>query len=127
MTDLVASATGPSAYWYLTRGSGAVALLLLTGTTLLGIASSNRWSSSRWPRFVVAGLHRNLTLLAIAFVALHVLTTVADGFAPIGLRDAILPFLSPLHSTSCSRSRSPASCVHGSACAPGAACTGSPT
>lgn len=95
MTGVVASTTGPTAYWYLTRGSGVVALLLLTGTTLLGVASSNRWTTRQWPRFVVAGLHRNLTLLAIAFVGIHVLTTVADGFAPIGLRDAIFPFLSP--------------------------------
>jgi hypothetical protein len=28
-------------------------------------------------------------------VGIHVVTTVADGFAPIGLRDAVLPFLSP--------------------------------
>jgi sulfoxide reductase heme-binding subunit YedZ len=87
--------TGPSAYWYLTRGTGTVSLLLLTGATVLGIASSTRWSLTRWPRFVVAGMHRNLTLLAIAFVGVHVLTTIADGFAPIGLRDAILPFASP--------------------------------
>jgi methionine sulfoxide reductase heme-binding subunit len=91
----VLASTGPSAYWYLTRGTGVVALLLLTATTVLGVASSTRWSSRRLPRFVVAGLHRNLTLLAISFVAVHVLTTLADGFAPIGLRDAILPFLSP--------------------------------
>ena len=49
----------------------------------------------RWPRFVVAGLHRNVTLLAVAFLAVHVVTTVADGYAPIGLKDAVIPFLSP--------------------------------
>jgi hypothetical protein len=47
------------------------------------------------PRFVVGGLHRNLTLLAVAFVVVHVVTTVADGFAPIKLTDGLLPFLSP--------------------------------
>ena len=35
------------------------------------------------------------TLLAIAFVGLHVVTTVADGYAPIGLKDALVPFASP--------------------------------
>ena len=29
-------------------------------------------------------LHRNLTLLSIVFVVVHVVTTVADGYAPIG-------------------------------------------
>ena len=81
--------------WYLTRGSGAVALLLLTGSLTLGVATSLRLKAPRWPRFAIAGLHRNLTLLAVVFVALHVLTTVADGYAPIGLKDAFVPFLSP--------------------------------
>jgi len=91
----LAAAAGPSAYWYLTRGTGTVALLLLTATTLLGIAGTQRWSTARLSRSVLAELHRSLTLLAIVFVGVHVLTTVADGFAPIGLRDAIIPFLSP--------------------------------
>ena len=86
---------GPSAWWYATRGSGIVALLLLTASLCLGVLSAIRWRSSFLPRFVVAGLHRNLTLLAVAFLVLHVLTTIADGFAPIGLRDAFVPFVSP--------------------------------
>jgi len=81
--------------WYLTRGSGVVALLLLTAVVLLGILASLRFRSERWPRFAVASTHRNLTLLSIVFVVLHVVTTVADGYAPIGLKDAIVPFASP--------------------------------
>lgn len=84
----------PSAYWYVTRGTGVVALLLLTTGVLLGVLTSTRWGSPRWPRFVVSGLHRNVTLLALAFVVLHVVTTILDGYVPIGLRDAILPFVS---------------------------------
>ena len=87
--------TTPTAYWYLTRGSGAVALVLLTLGIVLGVMGPLGAGGGRWPRFVIAGLHRNVTLLAIAFVAVHVVTTVADGFAPIGLRDAVIPFLSP--------------------------------
>ena len=89
---MILAAAGPSAYWYLTRGTGVVALLLLTAGVLLGVLTSTRWTAPRWPRFVVSGLHRNLTLLALAFVVVHVLTTVLDGYTPIGLRDAILPF-----------------------------------
>jgi DMSO/TMAO reductase YedYZ heme-binding membrane subunit len=83
------------ALWYLTRGTGTVALLLLTAGLVLGVAGSTRWRSGRVPRFVVAALHRNVTLLALAFVVVHVVTTVADGFAPIGYRDAVVPFVSP--------------------------------
>jgi hypothetical protein len=90
----LAAATGPSAYWYLTRGSGVVALLLLTAGVVLGVLTSTRWGSTRWPRFVVSGLHKNLTLLAVAFVVVHVVTTILDGYAPIRLRDAVIPFAS---------------------------------
>ncbi len=93
MTALLAAGS-PRVLWYLTRGTGVVALLLLTAVVLLGVLGAARWRSSRAPRFLVQGLHRNLTLLSIAFVAAHVVTTVADGFAPIGLKDAIVPFAS---------------------------------
>jgi sulfoxide reductase heme-binding subunit YedZ len=82
------------ALWYLTRGSGVVALLLLTATTLLGVLSADRWRSERWPRFAVAGLHRNLTLLALVFIGTHVGTTIADSYAPIGVKDVFVPFFS---------------------------------
>jgi hypothetical protein len=83
------------AIWFATRGTGVVSLLVLTAVVALGIATTMRVKSQRWPRFVVAGLHRNLTLLALVFIAAHVVTTVADGYAPIGLKDAVIPFLSP--------------------------------
>jgi len=91
---VILAATGPSAYWYLTRGSGVVALLLLTAGVLLGVLTSTRSAAPRWPRFVISGLHRNVTLLALVFVGIHVVTTILDGYSPIGLRDAVLPFAS---------------------------------
>jgi hypothetical protein len=92
MTALLAS-SGPSTYWYLTRSTGAVALILLTISVVLGVLDVNRWSNARWPRFVIDGLHRSSSLLVLVFVAVHVLTAVLDSFAPIALTDAILPFL----------------------------------
>jgi ferric reductase like protein len=92
---VIAAAANAKTLWYVTRGTGVVALLLLTASVVLGTLSSARWKSSRLPRFVVGGLHRNLTLLAVALVVVHVVTTVADGFAPIRLVDGLLPFLSP--------------------------------
>jgi sulfoxide reductase heme-binding subunit YedZ len=35
-----------------------------------------------------------VTLLAVVFLAVHVVTTIADGFTSIGLKDAFVPFLS---------------------------------
>ena len=91
----------------------------------------------RWPRFLVAGLHRNVTLLAVAFVVVHVVTTVADGYAPIRLatrscRSSRRTGRSGSgsgrsRSICCSRWSSRACCARGSATAPGEPCTGSPT
>jgi DMSO/TMAO reductase YedYZ heme-binding membrane subunit len=95
MSALVMASGNTKMLWYLTRGTGAIALLLLTAAIVLGVMSSTRWHGRRLPRPVVSGLHRNVTLLAFVFVVVHVVTTVADGFAPIGFQDAVLPFLSP--------------------------------
>jgi predicted ferric reductase len=86
------AASGPSLYWYLTRSTGAVALLLLTVAIVLGVIDVQRWSTPRWPRFVVDSLHRNVSLLAMVFLVLHILTSVLDSFAPISLVDAFIPF-----------------------------------
>lgn len=95
MSTLFAATGNGKTLWYLTRGTGAVALLLLTAGVVLGVMSSTRWRAKRTPRFIVAGLHRNITLLAVVFVVVHVVTTVVDRFAPIGYQDAVVPFLSP--------------------------------
>jgi methionine sulfoxide reductase heme-binding subunit len=90
--NLPLAASGGSAYWYLTRSTGAVALLLLTAAVGLGVVDVRRWSTPRWPRFVVDSLHRNVSLLAMAFLGLHIITSVLDSFAPISLLDAFVPF-----------------------------------
>jgi sulfoxide reductase heme-binding subunit YedZ len=87
------AALGPSTYWYLTRSTGAVALLLLSVAVALGVLDVQRWSTPRWPRFVVDSTHRNVALLALVFLVLHIVTSVLDSFAPIGLIDAVAPFV----------------------------------
>ena len=88
----ILASAGPSVYWYLTRSTGAVALLLLTVAIALGVLDVRRFSTPRWPRFVVDSLHRNVSLLAMVFLVLHILTSVLDSFAPISLLDAFVPF-----------------------------------
>ena len=91
---MIAAAGHGRLLWYLTRGSGLVALVLLTASVVLGVLEVKRWKTERWPRFVTAGLHKNLSLLAVVFLGMHIATTVVDGFAPIGWLDAVLPFRS---------------------------------
>lgn len=79
--------------WYLTRSTGAVSLLLFTAAVVLGVLDVQRVSSQRWPRFVIDGLHRKVSLLALAFLAVHVLTSVLNSFVSISLWDAFIPFI----------------------------------
>lgn len=80
--------------WYVTRATGIIALILLTGTVVLGVLGTARVATERWPRIVTAGLHKNLALTAAALVAVHVLTTILDPFVSIGLVAAFVPFTS---------------------------------
>jgi DMSO/TMAO reductase YedYZ heme-binding membrane subunit len=91
----VTATAGPTLLWYLARGSGIAALIVLTLSMVLGLVTSVRWNNPRWPRFVVELLHRNASLIAFGLVAIHIATVVIDGFAPIGWLDAVIPFLSP--------------------------------
>jgi sulfoxide reductase heme-binding subunit YedZ len=94
MTPILASTP---ALWYFARGSGIVSLGLLTLTVVLGITTSTRWATERLPRLVVAGLHRNVALLSVVFLLLHVSSVVVDGYVPIRWIDAVLPFGSSYH------------------------------
>ena len=79
----------------LTRATGLVSLILLSATVVLGTVASVGWTSDRWPRFLSQSVHRNLSLFCIVLIGVHVVTTVADGYVPIGLADAVIPFRSP--------------------------------
>lgn len=86
---------GPSAYWYLARGTGAVSLVLLTASVVLGVLGTIRFSARGWPRFAIDSLHRDISLLVIVLLVVHVVTSVLDGFAPIKLTDGVIPFATP--------------------------------
>jgi sulfoxide reductase heme-binding subunit YedZ len=88
------STAGPTALWYLTRGTGTVSLVLLTVSLALGIANVQRVQTPTVPRFVFDAVHRSASLLALAFLAVHIVTSVLDPFAPIRVLDAVVPFVS---------------------------------
>ena len=93
MSPVVATSSG-TALWYLARGSGVVSLVFLTVSVVLGITTTLRWSSPRWPRFVIEFTHRNVSLLVVVFLLIHIVTVVSDSFAPIGWKDGVVPFVS---------------------------------
>lgn len=91
---LVAPSTS-SALWYLARGSGLVLLGLLTANLALGVAIQGGWSPPAWPRFVIQTVHRNVALLAVILLAIHVVTIELDPFVGVGWWAVLVPFVSP--------------------------------
>ena len=82
------------ALWYTSRATGLVSLLLITATVVLGASHAGRAASSRWPRFTVHAVHRNLSLLTLAFLAVHIGTAASDSYVKIAWIDAVVPFVS---------------------------------
>jgi sulfoxide reductase heme-binding subunit YedZ len=83
--------TTAPAVWYLMRASGIVALLLLTLSLSLGIATSNRWRLRGSAQYVTTTIHRNASLFAVAFLGVHIFTALIDGDAAVSLASALLP------------------------------------
>jgi methionine sulfoxide reductase heme-binding subunit len=86
--------TSSTALWYASRATGVISLVLLSAVMIIGILVNRHGRLPGLPRFAVLGLHRNLSLLAVAFVAVHVLTAVADSYVSISLAAAVIPFVS---------------------------------
>jgi len=84
--------THGTALWYASRATGVVTLVLLTAVVILGILVNRRGRLPGLPGFAVTGLHRNVSLLAVAFLAVHVATAIADPYVTIGLAATVLPF-----------------------------------
>lgn len=93
-----APAFGDAPLWYLARSTGITAFVLATVALGLGIASTQRaLASPHWPRLATQRLHRNLSLLALAFVVLHVTTTVVDSYVDLSAWAAVVPGASHYH------------------------------
>jgi predicted ferric reductase len=83
--------------WYASRATGLVALVLFTGSLVVGVLGAGRFASRGWPRFTLAGVHRNVSLLAVVFIVVHIGTATVDPYAGIGWLDSVVPFVSVYH------------------------------
>ena len=83
-----------SSYWYLSRASGFVSLVLFTVSVALGLLTAGRVTSRNWPRFVTEGLHRNVSLTTVCFVMVHAATITFDRYVGISVLAAVVPFIS---------------------------------
>lgn len=80
--------------WYVARAGGFVAYGLLTASVALGLVASLRLASPRWPRAMTTEIHRFVTMAALSFTALHVLTLVAHPTEGFGIAEVLVPFAS---------------------------------
>lgn len=83
-----------TALWYATRASGLMALVLLTLTMVLGITTTTRARARNWPGFAQQEMHRRISMLAVVFLGIHVLTSVLDTFVNISWAAIVIPFTS---------------------------------
>ena len=84
-----------SIFWYITRASGIVTLVLLTLTMVLGLTTTSRARARNWPGFAHQELHRRISMLSVVFLAIHVLTSILDTYVHIGWAAIVVPFTSP--------------------------------
>ena len=80
--------------WYATRASGIVALALLTLAMVLGAVTTSRVRARNWPGYVQQEIHRRISVIALVFVAIHVITSVLDTFVSISWTTLVVPFTS---------------------------------
>ncbi|GAA5198246.1 hypothetical protein GCM10023346_34990 [Arthrobacter gyeryongensis] len=81
------------ALWAVGRGSGVVAIVLLTLSVLLGIGVRSGRTVVGIPRFAVTLVHRNVSLFSLLFVVVHIVSLLLDPFAQLRLVDFFVPFL----------------------------------
>jgi len=77
--------------WYVNRSTGLVLILLLTTGILLGVWSTRGDAGTRVPRFAVQSLHRNVGLLSLLLLVIHVVSAVLDEFVDIRWWQAVVP------------------------------------
>jgi sulfoxide reductase heme-binding subunit YedZ len=85
---------GVTSLWLVSRAAGIMALVLLTATVVLGTLATAPTRSASWPRWARQTLHRDVALLSIGMLLVHVTAVVADNFVDIRWYAAVLPFTS---------------------------------
>lgn len=79
--------------WYLNRSSGFVILGLFTLTTVLGVLATHGRAGGILPRFVTQSFHRNLALISVAMLSVHIGSAVLDTFVDIRWWQAFVPYV----------------------------------
>ncbi|MEO8538424.1 MAG: hypothetical protein ABI577_01695 [bacterium] len=88
------NSTGHAA-WYISRASGLAAFALLTGSVIFGLLISSKAADNSMSRLTVFTVHQFLSVLSLAFLAVHAGSLLFDGFFHFTVFDLFLPFAAP--------------------------------
>ena len=80
--------------WYVGQATGIVSLTLFSAVMVLGISVRRQVRIPGMPRLAAVALHRSISLLAVVFLAVHILTAVVDSYVNISPLAAVVPFTS---------------------------------
>lgn len=78
--------------WYTGRGTGLMALVLFTVVVALGIVGRSGRSALGLPRFALADVHRNASLMGLGLVFVHLVVLWLDPFSRLRVFDLLIPF-----------------------------------
>ena len=74
--------------------TGVISMVLLSAVVVLGILLDRRVRLPGQPRYAGLSLHRYTSLMAVGFLALHIVTAVIGPYARIGVAATVIPFTS---------------------------------
>jgi len=89
---------GDHAFWYLTRATGLVSFVLLTGSVALGLLMTGK-AASRLRRNATYDLHRFVALLTLILTVVHTFIVLPDAFIGFSVWELLVPFASPYRAT----------------------------
>ncbi len=93
--DWLFAASTVQSLWYVTRAAGIIAYLLLWLSTVWGLAVSSKIFDPVLNRYFTYDMHQFLSLLALGFIALHVIVLLADQYLPFSVAQVVVPFIAP--------------------------------
>ncbi len=88
-------AFGPHTAWHLTRATGTVAYLLLTGSVAWGLILTTRIIKEVTPPPLVMAMHKFISWLAIGLAGFHALILLYDTYYTYTLAHLMIPFIGP--------------------------------
>ena len=91
---VVASGASASTIWYVIRGTGMIAFVLLTVSVIAGLLITNKLVPAGRARVDLFETHTFVSLLALAFTSIHGVALLLDNFVHFSVVQIAVPFTS---------------------------------